>query len=92
MAGLAEQSAGMGQGAMQPKGPSTAMGVEEVAQLLMQGVEPEELLEQGIPAEVIQQAIQMLMQQAQQQSAQPAQTATGRQMQGGLAQQASGRM
>lgn len=51
-AGLAQQSAGMGQ-----------MGVREVVQMLMQGMSPEELVKQGVPAELVQAAMQMLMKQ-----------------------------
>ena len=44
--------------------------VEEIMALLMQGIPPEKLLEQGVPQELIAQAVQMLQQQmaAQQQA------------------------
>jgi len=49
--------------------------IEQVVQLLMQGATPEELLQMGVPEEVIMQAIEMLKQaQAQQQSQQQPQT------------------
>jgi len=42
--------------------------VQEVMQMLMQGVSPEELLQMGVPQEVLEMAMQMLNeQQAQQQ-------------------------
>lgn len=39
--------------------------VEEVVELLKQGVEPEELLKYGIPPEIIQAAMKMLMESVQ---------------------------
>ena len=70
--GLAAQAAGMGQGA----GPEM---VQQVVQLLLEGVSPEELMQQGVPIEVIEEAIMMIQAQEQQQAtmAQPAQTETG---------------
>lgn len=58
----------MGQGlAGQMAAQGTAeIRVQEVAQMLQQGVPPEELLKQGVPMEVIEQAVQMLMQMEQQ--------------------------
>lgn len=47
--------------------------VEQVIELLMQGVAPEELVQQGVPVELIEQAIQVIM--AQEQQAQPVQPA-----------------
>ena len=72
MEGLAQQMAGApAQG--QPQQPDMAM-IEQVIQLLMDGVDPEELIKQGVPPEVIMQAIDMLEQQlAQQGQAQPQQ-------------------
>lgn len=43
--------------------------VEQVIELLMQGIPPEDLVQQGVPVEVIEQAIQTIM--AQQQPVQP---------------------
>lgn len=37
--------------------------VEQIAQLLLDGVDPEELVEQGIPPELIMQAIELIEQQ-----------------------------
>jgi len=46
--------------------------LKQVVELLMQGVSPEELMQQGVPQEVIQAAMQIIQQQqAQQQQAQP---------------------
>ncbi len=59
MAGLAVE----GQGQIDPQ------MVQEVAAMLAQGANPEELLAQGVPAEVIEMAMQMLQaEEAQQQS------------------------
>lgn len=70
----------------QPAGAGGMPTVDEVIELLMQGVPPEELEKMGIPRELIIQAIQMLEQQiaSQQQPAQP------EGMGGGLAQQMAG--
>jgi hypothetical protein len=89
MAGLAQQSAGIPEGQENYQGESQEgpqaeqlegqVGVQQVVQLLMQGADPEQLVQQGIPVEIIQQAIQMIMaqeQQAQQQQA-PANTEQG---------------
>lgn len=56
------------------------VSVEQVLEMLMQGADPEQLLKQGIPMEIIEQALQIIMQQQQQgQQApqQPAQTEAG---------------
>lgn len=66
--GLAQSAAGM---------PS----IKDVAMMLMQGAEPEELVQMGIPEEMVAQAIQARMQQMQAQ--QPAQ------QEGGLAAMAT---
>ena len=78
---------GLAQSMAQPQGQ--AMGgqlptVDEIVALLMEGIAPEELEAQGVPPELIMQAIQILEQQMAQQQA-PAQ-----QMGGGLAQQLVG--
>jgi uncharacterized protein (DUF433 family) len=56
--------------------------VEELAQLLMQGITPEELAEAGVPTQLIQQAITMAQQMAQapqqQQSMGPTQGLAGK--------------
>ena len=57
------------------------VSIQQVVQMLMQGAEPEELVQMGIPEEMVTQAIQALMQQMQAQ--QPAQ------QEGGLAAMAT---
>ena len=71
--------------------------VEEVAALLMQGVDPQELLNAGIPEELIVQAITLLEQQLAAQQGAPMQPAPGPSIPagqemagGGLAQAMSG--
>ena len=59
MNGLAQQMAGQG-GGMGQVMPT----VEEIIQLLMEGVDPQKLLEMGIPEELLMQALQVLEQQA----------------------------
>ena len=71
--GLAAQSAQQAQ-------PSTEEMVQQVMQALMEGMSPEELLQQGVPAEVIQMAIQMIKQQMQ-----SSQAPVPAEQQGGLA-------
>jgi len=83
MAGLAES---MVQQAPQ-QGAGQLPSVDEVIQMLMQGVPPEELEASGIPPELIMQAIQIIEQQMDQQEQQAPQQP---QMGGGLAQQAVG--
>lgn len=59
------------QGLAQAMGAPSQVSVRQVVQMLMQGAEPEELVQMGIPEEIVTQAIQALMQQMQaQQSAQ----------------------
>lgn len=41
--------------------------IDQLVQMLSQGMEPEELIQRGIPPEMIQAAIQVLIQQMQQQ-------------------------
>lgn len=43
--------------------------LRRVVQMLMQGAQPEELLQQGIPQELIEMAMQILMKQHQQETA-----------------------
>ena len=71
--GLAAQSAQQAQ-------PSTEEMVQQVMQALMEGMSPEELLQQGVPAEIIQIAIQMIKQQMQ-----SSQAPVSAEQQGGLA-------
>lgn len=48
--------------------------VEQVAELLLSGIDPEELVQKGVPPELIMQAIEMIEQQmAAEQSGQPTQ-------------------
>lgn len=69
--GLAGMSAGQPQGQM-PQGPGQQMPtveevidmLEEVIDMLLQGAKPEELVQMGIPEELIMQAMQMLQNQA----------------------------
>jgi|SaaInl59LU_5_DNA_1037362.scaffolds.fasta_scaffold00344_3 hypothetical protein len=81
MEGLAQQMAGAPAQQMAPQGggqEQMAM-IEQIIAMLMQGVDPEELIQQGIPPELIMAAIDMLEQQlaaqGQQQAAQPMQQA-----------------
>jgi hypothetical protein len=59
MDGLAQQMVGPAAG-----GAGQLPTVEEVIQLLMQGIDPQELLQMGIPEELLLQALQILEQQA----------------------------
>ena len=72
MMGLAEQQAQM-------SGPS----VDEVVSMLMQGMDPEELVQQGIPLEVVKEAVEIVLAQEQQMATQnqSAQTPSGLAMQ-----------
>lgn len=54
-----------GASAMQGQQGNQEEMVGQVIQALMQGMSPEELLQQGVPAEIIQMAIQMIKQQMQ---------------------------
>ena len=69
-----------GASAMQGQQEGQEEIVEQVIQALMQGMSPEELLQQGVPAEIIQMAIQMIKQQMQ-----ASQSPTPAAEQGGLA-------
>lgn len=64
---------------MTQQGPSQEEMVGQVIEALMSGVSPEDLLEQGVPAEVIQMAIEMIKQEQASGASVPAQE------QGGLA-------
>lgn len=64
--GLAQQSAQQGLGMGGQGNPEQR--VEEVVQMLMQGADPEELLQQGVPMEIIKTAIELIMAQEQQQA------------------------
>jgi len=82
MAGLAEM------GAQAPVNQER-QAIDEVKQLLLQGINPQELLNQGVPEQLIAMAIQELEAEiaSQQQQAQPAATPAGQQMSPGLAAQ-----
>ena len=53
--GLAQQSAR----------PTSQFTVGQIVQMIVNGADPEDLLEKGVPLELIQQAMEMLMQQMQ---------------------------
>lgn len=61
-AGLAQQSA---QPQQQPMGNPEQM-IQEVVQMLMQGADPDELLKRGVPMEILQAAIEIVLAQEQQ--------------------------
>ena len=84
---MGRQAGGQGQQQRQGKMPS----VEEVIALLMQGVDPQKLIEMGIPQELIMQAIQVLEQQLAQQEQPSAPVEPAPQAQG-LAAQSAGMM
>ena len=63
--GMGQGLAGQGQQGMQ-------MQVQEIARLLEQGITPDELLQQGVPKDLIDMAIRMLQQPTQQPVAAPA--------------------
>lgn len=69
------------QGLAQSVSAPSQISVQQIVQMLMQGAEPEKLVQMGIPEEMVTQAIQILMQQMQAQ--QPAQ------QEGGLAAMAT---
>lgn len=81
--GLASQMGGMptrqGMG-----GVDAQAMVQEVVMMLMEGVDPQVLLEQGVPMEVIESAIDIILAQEQQAGTvtQPAQTNAGADMMG----------
>jgi hypothetical protein len=76
--GLAQKAAAEGAGGMGQQMPT----LEELVQLLMQGITPEELAEAGVPTQLIEQAIAMAQQMAQapqqQQQAAPTQGLAGK--------------
>lgn len=70
--GLAAQGQMQGQ-----QGPTAEQMVQKVAELLAQGVTPEQLLSKGVPQEIIDMAMQLLQQQqSPQMPVQPAQVTT----------------
>jgi hypothetical protein len=62
MEGLAQSMAGSPAQPVQPEQVDPAM-LQQIVELLMNGADPEDLVKQGIPPEVIMQAIDMLEQQ-----------------------------
>lgn len=56
---------GMGQG-LAAESAASQVGVQEVVAMLMQGMDPEQLMQRGVPIEIIREAIQMIMAQEQQ--------------------------
>ena len=58
--GLAQQAAAQGAGGMGQQMPS----VEELAELLLQGITPEELVAAGVPQQLVEQAMAMAQQMA----------------------------
>ena len=85
---IGRQAGGQGQ-QQQRQGNMPSVG--EVISLLMQGVDPQKLIEMGVPQELIMQAIQILEQQLaqQEQSNTPTESAPEAQ---GLAAQSAGMM
>ena len=51
------------QGLAEMMSAQTSMSIEQVIEMLMQGTSPEELAAQGVPIEVIQKAMAMVMNQ-----------------------------
>jgi len=84
--GLAAQSAGQGMGMGMGGQGSPEQMIQQVVQMLMEGVDPEQLVQQGVPIEIIQAAIEIIM--AQEQQAQN--NATPAATQGGLAATSAG--
>lgn len=56
----------------QPNPAGGIPGVEEVIQMLIDGADPQELVQMGIPQEVVMQAMQILDQQLASQAQEPA--------------------
>lgn len=80
-----EQMGLAAQGGMQEQqGPTTEQIVQKVAELLSQGVTAEQLIEKGVPKEIIQMAMQLLQSQQGQQMPQ-AEPVQGVPSDGGLA-------
>jgi hypothetical protein len=63
MEGLAQELAGAAPAPQAPAAQGALPTVEEVIVLLMQGRTPEELVQMGVPPEMIMQAIEILEQQ-----------------------------
>lgn len=87
---IGRQAGGQGRGQGQQQGQRMP-SIEEVIALLMQGVDPQKLIEMGISQEMIMQAIQVLEQQLAQQE-QPSAPAEPTPQAQGLAAQSAGMM
>lgn len=70
--GLAQTMGGMQQG-MQDNPQAL---VQEVVQMLMQGVSPDEIVAQGVPMEIVRQAVEIVLAQEQQMATTQAPPAT----------------
>jgi len=68
-----DEQMGLSQRGMEQQPQQGEIAIEDVIKALMQGVSPEELIKAGVPAEMVQQAVQMIQQQQQQQQEAPAQ-------------------
>ena len=64
------------------KGANRQPSIQEVVQMIKQGIEPEELVEQGIPEELVQAAVQVVMQEMGQAGGMQAQTTPAAQPEG----------
>jgi hypothetical protein len=73
MEGLASSMSQPQSGGMQGAMPS----IEEIVALLMQGISPDQLVEQGIPPEMVMEAITILEQQMASQASVPQEAAGG---------------
>ena len=51
--------------AQQEVGGTTSMTLEQVVEALLNGADPEELLQQGVPIELLKQAAELILSQAQ---------------------------
>lgn len=69
--GLAEQMAMEGAGMPAPSDPGMGGGqgemamLDQVVQLIMEGVEPEELIQNGVPQAIVEQAMAIVLSQTQ---------------------------
>ena len=68
LAGAYAQEQGMG---MAPSTGTPQIAVQDLVNMLKQGITPEELLQQGVPEAMINQALMMLQQEMQQGQIQP---------------------
>lgn len=54
---------GLAQGITQPEMPQGENMLKEIAAMIMQGMSPEELVAQGVPQELVEAAMEMVMQE-----------------------------